>query len=402
MWTTSLVLLLPVLQTEVGTQSVSDYVPSRSAWERLGPAEAGFDAERLTEAVRVAQDAESDTPIALDEYIAATFGHEPHSEIVGPTRERAAQNGMLLRGGYIVAEWGDTLRPDMTFSVTKTYLSTLVGLALQDGLIESVHESVGARLGIDEFAGEWNERITWDHLLRQTSDWRGTLWGKADWADRPPAGGLTDEQLRAQPRNEPGTTWKYNDVRVNLLAYAALELWREPLPRVLRGRVMDRIGASRTWHWHGYSTSWTTVDGLRVESVSGGGHHGGGMFVSTRDQARFGLLMQRNGMWGEERIVAGEWIDYAREPTPVRPTYGVMNWFLNTPGIGEHGELTRPLPSAPEEAVTFRGAGSNIVYLDAANDMVLVLRWVDRSRLDEIIGAFLAAVEQPTAVGAGW
>jgi hypothetical protein len=53
--------------------------------------------------------------------------------------------------------------------------------------------------------------ITWDHHLRQTSDWEGTLLGKPDWADR--------------PRNTPGTAYKYNDVRVNVLALAALNVW---------------------------------------------------------------------------------------------------------------------------------------------------------------------------------
>jgi len=87
------------------------------------------------------------------------------------------------------------------------------------------------------------------HLLRQTSDWEGTLWGKPDWADRPPANQpLADYVKRA--RNEPGTSYKYNDVRVNVLAYAALQVWRRPLPQVLREYVMDPIGASNTWRWY--------------------------------------------------------------------------------------------------------------------------------------------------------
>jgi hypothetical protein len=51
---------------------------------------------------------------------------------------------------------------------------------------------------------------------------------------------------------------------------------------------MDPIGASTTWRWHGYENSWIELDGRRVQSVSGGGHFGGGMFISAWDLARFG------------------------------------------------------------------------------------------------------------------
>lgn len=378
------------------------YVPPRGAWEARAPSELGLDPARLAEAVTFAREHESEIPLDLADYIKATFGREPHSDIVGPTRVRARQNGLVLRGGYIAAEWGDTLRPDMTFSVTKTYLSTVVGLAVARGIVADVHDPVGALVYSEHFEGERHGAITWDHLLRQTSDWRGTLWEKPDWADRPPRGAKTEEDMRAVPLSVPGERWEYNDVRVNLLAYAAQEAWREPLSRVLAREVLDPIGASRTWRWHGYSTSWTTLDGVRVQSVSGGGHHGGGMFVSTRDQARFGLLFLRGGAWGERQIVPRTWIDHATTPTAANPEYGVMNWYLNGAAPrpdGAPGE--RPLPSAPTSAVTFRGAGSNIVYIDWEHDLVLVARWLDGAHLDAWIGKVLAAIEEPALVPAG-
>ena len=75
--------------------------------------------------------------------------------------------------------------------------------------------------GVDLFTSEHNAPITWDHLLRQTSDWSGTLWGKPDWADRPP-NGQTPEQWAKREMHEPGTFYKYNDTRVNVLALSAL------------------------------------------------------------------------------------------------------------------------------------------------------------------------------------
>src|SRR4029450_5189597 len=100
---------------------------------------------------------------------------------------------------------------------------------------------------LEPFTSEHNAKITWDHLLRQSSNWQGTLWGKPDWADRPEGGDI--EKWKTRPRAEPGTEFKYNDVRVNLLSLASLTVWRRPLPQVLREYVMDPIGASNNWAW---------------------------------------------------------------------------------------------------------------------------------------------------------
>ena len=57
------------------------------------------------------------------------------------------------------------------------------------------------------------------------------------------------------------------------------------------------------------------------------------------------------------------------------------------------GEQRQSLPSAPDTAVTFRGAGSNIVYIDWENDLVVVVRWINGRSLDEFIGKVLASIE---------
>ncbi|MPZ18037.1 MAG: serine hydrolase [Luteitalea sp.] len=319
--------------------------------------------------------------LALDR--AVLFGEEPFDEAVGPLGERAALNGLVVRHGAIVAEWGDTARADLTFSVTKSFLSTVVGLAWQQGLIHDVKDRVVDYMPTTElFDSPHNAKITWEHLLRQTSDWRGTLWDKPDWADRPEGEKPSDYPNR--PLHEPGTHYKYNDVRVNLLALAALHVWRKPLPQVLRAELMDPIGASSTWRWHGYRNSWIELDGQRMQSVSGGGHWGGGMFISARDMLRFGYLFLHNGRWGGRPVVSDEWIRMARTPGSANPTYGFMNWFLNTD--------REPLPSAPATAVTFRGAGNNIIYIDWEHDLVVVVRWIQGDALDSFLGQVLAAI----------
>ena len=69
----------------------------------------------------------------------------PDNEVLGPVTPRGGHAGIVYRGGKLLAEWGDTDRADMTFSVAKSYLSLLAGLALGDGLIKSLDDKV-ARL----------------------------------------------------------------------------------------------------------------------------------------------------------------------------------------------------------------------------------------------------------------
>jgi CubicO group peptidase (beta-lactamase class C family) len=284
-----------------------------------------------------------------------------------------------------VAEWGDPGRADMTHSVAKTFLTTVVGLAWQRGLIRDTNDTVRGYMpaDVDLFEAPHNQPIKWDHLLRQTSDWQGTLWGIPDWADRPV--GSTPEEWSNRKLWEPGTHFKYNDVRINVLALAALHVWRRPLPEVLREEVMDPIGASSSWRWYGYENSWVDLDGQKVQSVSGGGHFGGGMFINAYDMARFGYLFLRNGKWKDRVIVSPQWIQQARTPGTENKTYGYANWYLNTD--------RKPLPAAPETAVRFIGSGTNVVYVDWENDIVAVVRWIkDDRELNNFIAKMLASI----------
>ena len=355
-----LLLILPALVT------AQPYFPERHKWNTITPSEAGFDAGKLQAAVDFAREAAVTEPTDLHQVITDSFApREPDFRILGPTKPRKDDSGIIVKDGRIVAEWGDVHRVDMTFSAVKSYLATMWAIAWRDGRIESLDDRVSEYVKDGKFDSEHNAPITWRHLLNQTSDWSGTLWDTPDWADRPE--GDDPEAWPNRELHEPGTYFKYNDVRVNLAAYSLLQVLRGPLPVVLRREIMDPIGASATWRWHGYENSWVVLDAQRMQSVSGGGHFGGGMFISARDHARFGLLMENRGMWNGKRLLPDEWVDMLREPTSVRPDYGLM-WWLNT-------DRDR-VPAAPESAYWAAGFGGNYVYVDECNDLVVVLRWV--------------------------
>jgi CubicO group peptidase (beta-lactamase class C family) len=172
---------------------------------------------------------------------------------------------------------------------------------------------------------------------------------------------------------------------VNVLALAALQLWRQPLPEILRDKIMEPIGASNTWRWYGYDNSWIVLDGKLVQSVSGGGHWGGGMMINAWDMARFGLLTQRRGVWGGKQLLSEAWVTKALTPTPAQPTYGYMNWFLNTD--------RKYVPAAPPQAFVHVGAGNNIIYVDPVNDVVAVVRWIDsNASVNGFVERLLAAM----------
>ena len=330
----------------------------------------------LDSAIRFQLSNESKYLVDLREQLKRQYANDPYNETIGPTKERGGANGLVIRHGYIAAEWGDTRRVDMTFSVTKSFLSASAGLAYDKGLIKDLHDPVRNTVNDGGFDSPHNATITWQMLLQQTSEWEGTLWGKPDLADR--------RRGRDRVLQEPGTFWEYNDIRVNRTALALLRLFKKPLPQVLKEEIMEPIGASTTWEYHGYDNSDVLIEGVTMKSVSGGGHYGGGWWVSSRDQARFGLLYLRNGKWNDRQLLSQQWISMSLTPCSIRPVYGFL-WWLNTE--------KKQWAQATERTFAALGAGTNAIVVVPEHDLVIVVRWIDTPKLGDFIGKVLASVE---------
>lgn len=357
-------------------QSNGVYYPEPGErWKRARPEEEGMDPSLLEQAVAFARTQESKVPRDFSTQV-ETFG-----SLLGPLpKERGESSGIILRHGYIVAEWGDTKRIDPTYSVAKSFLSTLLGLALDRGLIKSIDDPVGLYVHDGGYDSPHNAKITWEQHAQQTSEWEGSMWGK-------PHDFIGVEQFgkgRREPRalREPGTYWEYNDVRINRLSLSLLRVWQKPLPRVLKDEIMDPIGASDTWKYQGYFNSDVTIGGKRMTSVSGGTRWGGGLWISTRDEARFGYLFLRGGRWRERQLVSARWVRMATTPGAVKPDYGYL-WWLNT----GHKQWA----SAPENSFAAIGYGSNTIWIDPQHDLVLVWRW-HQGNGDELIKRILASI----------
>ena len=140
---------------------------------------------------------------------------------------------------------------------------------------------------------------------------------------------------------------------------------------------MDPIGASTTWRWFGYDNTWTLVDGVRMQSVSGGGHHGGGVFINAQDHARFGLLFARKGNWEGNQLISEKWTQMVQTPAKAYESYGYM-WWLNK-GPRSLGD------GVPEHVYYAAGFGGNYIVVDQEADLVIVTRWLEPSKMKEMV-----------------
>jgi CubicO group peptidase (beta-lactamase class C family) len=316
----------------------------------------------------------------------------PWNRLLGPVHARGAVSGTIVLDGRTLVSWGEPERPDLTFSVAKTYLALLAGVAHDRGLLPDVDEPVGARVrGIGFDAGR-NARVTWAHLLQQTSEWEGECFGVPDQVDRyrtvqfqgaAPAQGRKGDP---RPLRTPGTYWEYNDVRINQLSLALLHLFGRPLPEVFRDSIMRPVGASDNWTWTGYDQAWIELAGRRMQSVPGGTHWGGGVSINSIDQVRVGQLLLNEGRANGRQVISSQWIERMRSPCAIAPFYGYLTWL---------NHARRIFSSVPASSCFAIGAGSSFTWIEPERRMVLVVRWIDADYADAFFGQVLQALDAP-------
>ena len=356
------------------------YYPPPGEWERKTPEAVGMDSALMAEAIAFAEANETSKPMDFSDQ-ERIFGQP-----LGPLpKRRAHTNGLVIRHGYIVAEFGETDRVDPTYSAAKSYLSTIAGLAYDRGLFTDVHHPVGQYVTDGGYDSPHNAQVTWHHHLQQTTEWEGTLWDRrSDFI-----GSVEFGSAEREPRDlrAPGAYYEYNDVRINRLALSLLRSFEKPLPLVLRDEIMVPIGASHTWSYHGYSNSDVVINGQTMKSVTGGTRWGGGLWINSFDHARFGLLFLRNGKWKDTQLVSEAWITMALMRGDVGPDYGYL-WWLNTDG--------EAWPDAPRTAYRASGHGSNTVWIDPEHDLVVVWRWHQGRASNEFYKRIIASIRPET------
>ncbi|MDA1332437.1 MAG: serine hydrolase [Proteobacteria bacterium] len=299
----------------------------------------------------------------------------PWNRLLGPVFPRGGVSGVVLMNGRIVAAWGESKRADLTFSVAKTYLALICGIAYDSGLIRDLDEAVGSTLPHIGFDSPQNKSITWRHFLQQTSEWEGVCCGIPDQVDHYRYLSFQDRRYKTKftkgtkrPLSDPGTYWEYNDVRINQFSLALLHLFRRPLNEVFEQKILKPIGASCDWSWSTYVDAHIEIDDVLMPILPGGSHWGGGVRISSQDQALVGQLMLQKGRWGNDTLISEDWIDLMVTPSRLAPYYGLLTWLNTNKTL---------FPELPESSVFAIGAGGSYTWIDRNLNAVTVVRWIN-------------------------
>ena len=240
-------------------------------------------------------------------------------------------------------------KPDsrwVSFSVTKSFTSTLIGAAIKDGYITSLDDTVAdylPRLKGADYGG-----VTIRHMLQMAS---GIAWNE-DYADPDSdvakAGGLQGTALTnylgtLKRAHAPGEVFNYNTAETNLVG--------EVLRAAIGNSAADYMNA-KIWQAFGmeHDATWLLTEPFGVET--------GGCCISAslRDYARLGIFAKHQGkLPSGESILPDGWMDAATAPSKGYDGYGYKWWLL------------------ADDAYTASGIFGQMIYVNPKRDLVIAV-----------------------------
>lgn len=283
-------------------------------------------------------------------------------------KDRAVTSLLVLKDGQIVYEdyYLGTTEDDLriSWSVAKSFLSALMGILVADGTIASLDDPVtkyAPQLTGGAYDGatirnvlQMSSGVTFDEdYLDYGSDINRmgrvlALGGKMDDF----AAGLT-ETFTA-----PGTQMQYTSIDTHVLGMVIRGATGRDIPSLLSDKIIAPLGVEAAPYY--------VTDGVGVAFVLGG------LNLRSRDYARFGQMIEQDGMWQGRQIVPADWIDTSIRPTaktePSKIGYGYQWWV--------------PVGATPGQEVTGRGVYGQYLYIDKAADVVIVVTAADRKFRD--------------------
>jgi len=295
-------------------------------------------------------------------YPGAIWQHVPDAGRAGwsPAALRAAREYartiptaavMIVSGGQVVDEWGDTATRYNVHSIRKSFLSAMYGIYLREGRID-LSKTIG-ELGIDDnepsLTAIEKQAILHDVLKARSGVYHPALYETAGMkARRPPRGS-----------HAPGTFWYYNNWDFNVLGTVFERSTKTSLFVEFKNRIADPIGME----------DYRIEDGTYVtgpDSV----YPAYPFRMTARDMARFGLLFLHDGSWRGRQIVPADWVkESTTSYSEAGPAggYGYLWW------VAVNG---RHLPGVTLPAGTYsaRGAGGHFILVIPAYDTVIVHR----------------------------
>jgi len=287
-------------------------------------------------------------PAMLEDAVAYAESEESHCLLV-------VKDGELVLERYFGDATADT--PMKSWSVAKSHVSAIVGIALARGELGSIDDSIAEYL--PELAGDPREAVTLRHLLSMTAGlYTGVL---DDMAGMFGAEDMTAKALAVTTQSEPGTAWEYSNVAVQLF---------EPIFRGLGTRA-DDYAREHLWEPIGMDAEWLTDPAGNPALYMN-------VIASCRDHARFGYLMLQRGCWEGEQIVPEAWVaDAAMASQDMNDGYGHYFWRGAgdpTLDLVDSTPLDRGAlhPGAPEDSFCAVGLGSQFIEVVPSLDLVVV------------------------------
>jgi CubicO group peptidase (beta-lactamase class C family) len=236
---------------------------------------------------------------------------------------------VVLKDDRLVFEryWlgNDETTQSASWSVGKSFVSALVGIAIDQGAIGSIEDDV-ARYA-PELRGGAYDGVRLKDVLQMSS---GAKWNE-DYSDPDSdinrwlrlldEGGSLDAFAANTVRGcEPGTVCHYNTTDTHVLGMVVRGATRRSLTEYLREKLWDPLGAEADAFW--------VVDSTGAEMA------GGGLNATLRDYARLGLLYLNGGAWNGRRIVSEDWVKASVTPdaphlipAPGSLGYGFQWWL---------------------------------------------------------------------------
>lgn len=284
---------------------------------------------------------------------------------------------LIVRRGQVVWRGDDVDKLHGTWSCTKSFTSTALGLLIADGKC-TLDTKVAAIL--PELKGLYPD-VTLRHFTTMTSGYRakGDDPPKTTYAHGPSATPF----VPAEPLFAAGTKYAYWDSAMNVFGLALTKIAGEPLETLLRRRVMDPIGVpADQWKWGVLDKT----DGVIVNG--GSGNQGRHVQITARQMARFGHLYLNQGKWNGKQLIDPKWIAQATQvqvpntfvdafPRSRIDGVGVygFNWWVN----GERSKGERLWPDVPPSAYAALGHNNNKVWILPEWEMVIVRLGLDQS-----------------------
>ncbi len=258
---------------------------------------------------------------------------------------------MIVQGGRVVDEWGDTATRFNIHSIRKSFLSAMYGIHAADGCIDLTKTM--EQLGIDDNEPSLTaveKRATVHDLLKARSGvYHPALYETPGMKAARPARGS----------HEPGTFWYYNNWDFNVLGTLFERFTKTNIFREFKASIADPIGMQ----------DFRIEDGTYVpgpDSV----YPAYPFRMTARDMARFGLLFLHSGRWQGRQIVPAAWVADSVRPyseSGEAGGYGYLWWVATG---GKH----LPGASLPDGSYSARGAGGHYILVVPAYDLVIVHR----------------------------